>query len=48
MKFFKNLVVSSLILGLTSSLSFAEEKFVPISDGVKSVDITLDGENSLL
>ena len=44
MTFFKNLLVSSLVVGLTSSLLLAEEKFVAISDGVKSVDVTLDGQ----
>jgi len=48
MKNFKKILMSSLVVGLCSSSSFAAEdtsKFVPISKGVKSIDMNLNGQS---
>jgi rhodanese-related sulfurtransferase len=48
MKILRKALISSLIAGLFTSSSFAAEatsSFVPVSAGVKSVDITLNGES---
>lgn len=44
MKNFKKVLMSSLVTALCASSSFAGN-FVPVSPGVKSVDITLNGES---
>lgn len=51
MKILRNLVVSTMILGLTSSISLGAEvaeKFVAIQAGVKSIDMNLNGEKFTL
>lgn len=50
MKICKNLLVATIVVGLFSSSIFAEdeEKFVPISKGVKSIEMNLNGETFTL
>lgn len=48
MTILKKLLIASAVAGICTSVSLASEKFVPISEGVKSIEMNLNDENFTL
>lgn len=49
MRIFRNILIATLLIGFYSTFTFAsQEKFIPLSPGVKSVEITLNDEKFTL